>query len=177
MFTIAQIVYPYDPPLGQFTGNAENKGAGSDITVGTLLKRFNVLSVAGCTCCALFGFTFKESILEPTCMNFFGLSSSDTAFVQMIESIMFVGFSLIISIIPDRKKNFNKLCLFGTIFYTLSMLFEGPLIGIPANKSNGIYWIGVGIALGGIGGALIMPAAMPALDESLRGCFPPGKDA
>ena len=110
-------------------------------------------------------------------MNFFGLSSSDTAFVQMIESIMFVGFSLVVSIIPDRKKSFNKLCLVGTILYTLSMLFEGPLIGLPAKRNYGIYWIGLGIALGGVGGAMIMPAAMPALDESLKGCFPPGKDA
>ena len=80
LFIVSQVVYPYDPPLGQFEGG-ENKGGGADITVGRLLRRFNVLSVAGCTCCALFGFTFKESILEPTCMNYFGLSSNDTAMV------------------------------------------------------------------------------------------------
>ena len=90
---------------------------------------------------------------------------------------MFVGFSLVISIVPDKKKNFNKICLVGTIFYTLSMFFEGPLKGLPADRHTGIYFIGLGIALGGIGGACIMPAAMPALDECLQGCFPPSKDA
>ena len=82
LFIIAQVVYPYDPPLGEFTqANNENQGEGSNITVGTLLKRFNVAAVSGCTCCALFGFTFKESILAPTCNNFFGLDDTDTAYV------------------------------------------------------------------------------------------------
>ena len=89
---------------------------------------------------------------------------------------MFVGFSLVISVVPDKKKHFGKLCLVGAILYTLSMLFEGPVMGLPASRKTGIYYIGLGIALGGIGGALIMPAAMPALDECLRGCFPPSKD-
>jgi hypothetical protein len=85
----------------------------------------------------------------------------------MIESIMFVGFSLVISIVPDKKKNFGKICLAGTVFYTVSMLLEGPLKGLPVSRSTGVYYIGLGIGLGGIGGALIMPAAMPALDECL----------
>jgi MFS family permease len=95
----------------------------------------------------------------------------------MIESVMFVGFSLVISIVPDKKKNFGKICLVGAILYTLSMFFEGPVIGLPTSRKTGIYYIGLGIALGGIGGACIMPAAMPALDECLRGCFPPSKDS
>ena len=95
----------------------------------------------------------------------------------MVESIMFVGMSIVISIVPEKKKNFNKLCLLGAGLYTVSMFCEGPVIGLPVSRSIGIYWIGLGIAIGGVGGAMIMPAAMPALDESLRNCFPPGKDA
>jgi len=69
LFVLAQVVYPYDPPLGQFSDGI-NKGAGSPITISTLLKRFNIFSIACCTACALYGFTFKESILATTMENF-----------------------------------------------------------------------------------------------------------
>lgn len=163
--------------MGDFVeSQGANQGAGSAITVGTLLKRFNVLSVSGCTICALFGFTFKESILEPTCENYFGLSSNETAYVQMIESVMFVGMSCVVSIIPDKKKNFNKVVCLGALLFTISMFCEGPFKFLPVTRATGIYWLGLGIGIGGIGGAMIMPAAMPALDESLKGVYPPGKD-
>jgi len=38
------------------------------------------------------------------------------------------------------------------------------------------YWIFVGLGLGGIGGAFILPYGMPALDENLAGVFPADKE-
>jgi len=60
------------------------------------------------------------------------------------------------------------------------MFLEGPLIFISVPllpKSGPVYWIASGIAIGGIGGALIMPSAMPALVEVSEGYYPPSKDA
>jgi len=78
LFILAQLAYPYDPPLGEFK-DGSNKGAGSPITIWTLLKRFNMFSVSCCTACALYGFTFKESILEPVLADFMGLSENSIA--------------------------------------------------------------------------------------------------
>lgn len=97
----------------------------------------------------------------------------------MVESVMFLGFSLCISIIPYHKKNFNKLCLFGAFLYCISMLLQGPLVFINVPllpKSKPISWVASGVAVGGIGGAFIMPAVMSALMEVTEGLYPPSKD-
>lgn len=82
--------------------------------------------------------------------------------------------------IPDRKKNFNKILLTGGILFCLTQLITGPIKGIPV-ADPGVsraqeYWIFVGLGLGGIGGAFILPYGMPALDENLAGVFPADKE-
>ena len=60
------------------------------------------------------------------------------------------------------------------------MFLEGPIafIHLPhLPKTVPVYFVATGIALGGIGGALIMPSAMPALVDVSEGVYPPSKDA
>ena len=45
----------------------------------------------------------------------------------MIEGYSFIMGSLIISLIPNSKKNFNKMCLFGVFLYSISMMTGGPI--------------------------------------------------
>jgi MFS family permease len=102
LFIIALIVYPYDPPLLEMEddGKDADPNAPRPITISTLIRRFNIFSVACCTACALYAFTFKESILTITMENYVGLTPSYCSFIQMVESAMFIGFSLLISLVP-----------------------------------------------------------------------------
>ena len=64
--------------------------------------------------------------------------------------------------------------------YAISMLLEGPLIFIHVPlipRDTAIYWVASGIAIGGIGGAFIMPSAMCALVDVSEGVYPPSKDS
>ena len=60
------------------------------------------------------------------------------------------------------------------------MFLEGPLlfINVPTFPFY-IYitYVAAGIAIGGIGGALIMPSAMCALIDATEGIYPPSKDS
>ena len=61
------------------------------------------------------------------------------------------------------------------------MFLQGPpliLIKVPLlPKSEPVYWVATGIAIGGIGGALIMPSAMAALVEVSEGIYPISQDS
>jgi len=62
----------------------------------------------------------------------------------------------------------------GAGLYAISMLLEGPLIFIHVPlipRENVIYWVATGIAIGGIGGAFIMPSAMCALVDVSEGVY------
>jgi len=53
------------------------------------------------------------------------------------------------------------------------MLIKLPLLP----KSEPVIWVAGGIAIGGIGGALIMPSAMAALVEVSEGIYPISQDS
>jgi len=132
------------------------------LTLFDLLKIFPLLTTALCTTLCLFCFTFKEALLQPEQQTYYGLKSIYVSMTFTSESIMFIGSSIIISLIPERKKNFVKLVLAGAIIFCIGMIIEGPFIGIPADD-DGLMVI-AGVAVGGIAGAFIMPAAVPALN-------------
>jgi hypothetical protein len=48
----------------------------------------------------MYGFTFKESILANYMEDYVGLTSIEVGYVQMLESLMFIGFSIVIGIVP-----------------------------------------------------------------------------
>lgn len=121
--------------------------------------------------CTLFSFTFKESIAEPEFTGYYFFSNSDVGTLLMSEGIMFILGSVILTMIPDNKKNFNMICMLGTIGFSLTMVLEGPFWGISVNRITGWYMVVGGIALGGFSGAMIMPAAVPAISNILDGHY------
>lgn len=58
---VSLVIFPKDTIVQSNT--IKDKQLAS-ITAGSLLKQYRVLGIACCTACALFAFTFKESILE-----------------------------------------------------------------------------------------------------------------
>jgi len=81
--------------------------------------------------------------------------------------------------IPDRKKNFNKILLAGAFLFTLTQLITGPVMGIPVpdpSSKASFWWTACGLALGGVAGCFVLPYGMPALGENLVGVFPADKE-
>ena len=72
--------------------------------------------------------------------------------------------------IPDKKKNFNKILLIGAIIFTATQFTTGPVSFVPVPNPPSqaqFYWTLAGLSLGGVGGAFVLPYGMPALDENL----------
>jgi hypothetical protein len=91
------------------------------------MKRFNCLSVVACTFLAVFCLTIKEAIVQPIFENYFGLSENITANVVTIEGYTMIGASTLISMVADKRKNFNKLLLIGGFIYMAAMFIQGPI--------------------------------------------------
>jgi|TARA_B110000285_G_scaffold135581_1_gene151908 MFS family permease len=145
------------------------------VTVGDLLQRFNCFTVAACTYLAVFCMVIKEAIFEPTFENYFGLVDTETAQVAMIEGYTMIATSILIALVPDSKKNYNKLTLVGALIFCLAIFVEGPITLIEPARKEGVYWAASGVALIGIGEAFIMLHSMTALEESLSGVYPASK--
>ena len=79
-------------------------------------------------------FHAKEPIMSPMFYYYHGMSEFDFANITMVEGYFFMIGSLLMSIIPERTKNFNKLCLAGIFFYSLSMIVGGPVFFIKVGK-------------------------------------------
>lgn len=82
--------------------------------------------------------------------------------------------------IPDQRKNYNKILLAGAFLFVISLLLMGPLYGIPTGQNPNSYekwYIFAGLAFGGVGGAFITPYGMPALKNNLEGVFPADLDS
>jgi len=173
---ICLMTFPQDTPMGQLPGADEgakkvNHGSGKVIGIADLLKDIKVLGVACSMCCTLFSFTFKESIAEPEFTEYYFFSVANVGPLLMSEGIMFILGSVILTMIPDSKKNYNFMCMLGTIGFSLTMVLEGPFWGINVSRVDGWYIVIAGIALGGFSGALIMPAAVPAISNILDGVY------
>ena len=96
----------------------------------------------------------------------------------MGQGIGFIVASVILGMVPLTKKNFNKTILVGTFLIVLTNLITGPAypISVPDPSSKAGYWYTVvGLFLGGVGGAMVLPYGMPALAENLVGVFPADK--
>jgi len=145
------------------------------ITVGDLLRRFNCLTVAACTYLAVFCMVIKEAIFEPTFENYFGLVESESAQVAMIEGYTMIATSVFIALVPDSKKNYNKLTFVGALVFCVAIFVEGPITLIEPARKEGVYWAASGVALIGIGEAFVMLHSMTALEESLSGVYPASK--
>lgn len=81
--------------------------------------------------------------------------------------------------IPDNKKNFNKILLAGAFLLVLTQMTTGPMYPIPVpdpDSEASFYWTVAGLAIGGVAGCFILPYGMPALGENLVGVFPPDKE-
>lgn len=169
--------FPQDSPLGSLPGaddikNAKaNHGGGKVIGISDLLANIKVLGVACSMVSTLFSFTFKESIAEPELTAYYFFSVADVGSLLMSEGIMFILGSVILTMIPDSKKNFNLICMLGTIGFSITMILEAPFWGITVNRVTGWYMVVAGIGLGGFSGAMIMPAAVPAISNILDGHY------
>jgi hypothetical protein len=145
------------------------------INVGDLMRRFNCFTVVACTYSAVFCMVVKEAIFEPTFENYFGLVGAETAHVAMIEGYTMIATSILIALIPDSKKNYNKLTLVGALIFCVAIFVEGPITLIEPSRKDGVYWAAAGVALVGIGEAFVMLHSMTALEESLSGVYPASK--
>ena len=123
------IYIPQDHPVviedEEFFSRTSGKSA--TIKVADLMKRFNCLSVVACTFLAVFCLTIKEAIVQPIFENYFGLSENITANVVTIEGYTMIGASTLISMVADKRKNFNKLLLIGGFIYMAAMFIQGPI--------------------------------------------------
>lgn len=136
-----------------------------------LLKDLKVAGVACSMVCTLFSFTFKESIAEPEFTEYYFFAVADVGYLLMSEGVMFILGSVILTMIPDGKKNYNLICMLGTIGFAITMVLEGPFWGIDVSRVDGWYLVVGAISLGGFSGALIMPAAVPAISNILDGRY------
>ena len=69
----------------------------------------------------------KEAIFEPTFANYFGLADTETAEVAMIEGYTMIATSVVIALVPDSKKNYNKLTFVGALIFCLAISVAGPI--------------------------------------------------
>jgi hypothetical protein len=77
--------------------------------------------------------------------------------------------------IPDNKKDFNKMLLIGALLLVFTQFLTGPIYPIPVHDPSNLvsfYWAAAGLAVGGVAGCFILPYGMPALAENLVGVFP-----
>jgi hypothetical protein len=135
------MTFPQDTPMGQLPGADEgqkaNAGSGKVIGIGDLLGNLKVLGVACSMVCTLFSFTFKESIAEPEFTEYYFFPVSLVGPLLMSEGIMFILGSVILTMIPDSKKNYNFICMLGTIGFATTMVLEGPFWGISVGRKDG----------------------------------------
>ena len=102
-----------------------------------LLKNIKVTGVACSMICTLFSFTFKESIAETEFTYYYFFEDKYVGTLLMSEGIMFILGSVILTMIPDSKKNFNFICMLGTIGFAITMILEGPFFGITVSRISG----------------------------------------
>ena len=81
-----------------------------------------------------------------------------------MDTITYTLTSTVLNFVPESKKNFQKIVLFGMVFFLVGMLLTGPVPLLPSKVSI----ICVGILIGGIGGALINNNCVPALNQILE---------
>jgi MFS family permease len=86
LFAVALYFFPSDPPPAQ----SLDKNSRSEITVGTLLKRFNCFSVGCVLSLCLFSFCLYESILQTTLVDYVGISKANVGAVQAIQGVTFL---------------------------------------------------------------------------------------
>ena len=169
------IVLPGDAPAPAAAAIA---GGASDITMMTLLKRYNQLSVAATLSGVLFTYCQYESIISISLTEYNGVSKTMVSLASAGQGVGFIIASISLGMMPIAKKNFNKTLLAGSFVIVLANLITGPIKGIsvadPSSRA-GYWWTVVGLILGGIGGAMILPYGMPALAENLVGVFPADK--
>lgn len=140
---VTSFTFPQDTPMGQLPGADEaNKAAaagpgGKVIGIGDLLGNLKVLGVACSMVCTLFSFTFKESIAEPEFTEYYFFPVTLVGPLLMSEGIMFILGSVILTMIPDSKKNYNFICMLGTIGFAITMILEGPFWGISVSRDSG----------------------------------------
>lgn len=168
---------PEDKPLNSLPKFEEIRRAmmktqnDEEIGIFDLVKNFKVVGVACSMISTLFSFTFKESIAEPEFTEYYFFPVSSVGILLMSEGFMFIFGSIILTMISDHKKNFNLICMLGTIGFSITMILEGPFWGIHVSRSYGWYIVVAGIAFGGFSGALIMPAAVPAITQIMEGHY------
>ena len=131
--------FPQDHPLGSLPGADEFKTANKGKVIGIcdLMKDLKVAGVAFSMISTLFSFTFKESIAEPEFTEYYFFPVADVGYLLMSEGVMFILGSVILTMIPDSKKNYNFIVMLGTIGFSICMVLEGPFWGINVSRVSG----------------------------------------
>lgn len=172
MLVLTQFSYPYDKPLKTDSVDETASSAGDEvITTSVLLKRFNIVSVLGCIVCSMYCYSGKEPIMSPMLEYYYGIDSATIANMAMIEGYAFILGSVMTSCIPQKYKNFNKMCLLGVLLYFMGMLVGGPVTFIEIERVDGAHYFIASVALTGLGQSFIMPSSIPAMEEATRGVW------
>ena len=128
---------------------------------------YPIAATALCMSSSLMCLTFKEPLLQLR-LKQDNLPVWLIGIIFSLDTITFTLTSFILNFIPEHKKNFKKLVCCGMIIFILSMLFTGPVRGLPDKVSM----ICVGVLLGGCAGALINNNCVPALSAFLKDNIP-----
>lgn len=108
-----------------------------------------------------------------------GIESGLVGAVQAIQGVAFLIFYIPQGMIPDSKKNYNKILLTGSFLMVFSLFLMGPFYGMPVGQKPDSYekwYIFAGLALGGFGGACITPYGMPSMKKNMAGVYPASMD-
>ena len=78
-----------------------------------------------------------------------------------MDTITYTITSFSLNMVDERKKNFAKIVSIGVFFFFISMLLSGPCPGLFPDS---VIIIGIGILVGGIGGAFINNNVVSAIN-------------
>ena len=99
-----------------------------DFTFWQVLAHFDIWTVAMCMTISLMCLTFKEPVLALK-LSEHNVSVTQTGLVFSLDTITYTIASACLNFVKEEKngKKYGRLQYFGTLFFTVSMLLQGPV--------------------------------------------------
>jgi len=98
--------------------------------MSTLLKQYNQFSIACCIITVLWAYCQYEAIIAETLENYSGINSTRLGLITALQGVAFVLVTIPMGMIPQSKKNPNKLVLVGALLFCCAQFVTGPVHGI-----------------------------------------------